>query len=247
LPEDFLNSQKTISHWHKGETTYLFAAKRKQKQKITATRKKFADATIADRLSTPVYETDLEIISEKFDVCATKQRKSISSIKKEVTAVVVSNPNGGYYQLGIERDSSCNDLTIPSCYLSGSYSTPPTPNTSFSFESKFNANKLGQTTIPHPTTPKTVSPDEEILNSPLKEPKMQTQPKELQYIGKNTDIWLFKNIGTQVTADKIAHCLFNDGNIYDDKTIDEIEEKIETLPHSEKIFTQLEEIATTIQ
>lgn len=246
-PEDFINSQETLSHWCEGRTTYLFNTNRKQKQAVTAAQETFTNATIADKLSTPIYETDLEVVSETFDVCATKQRKGIKSLQREVTAIVVSNPNGGYYQLGIEKDSKHDDLSMPSCYLSGSQNTPPTPNTSFRFESKFDADELSRTAIPHPTTPEKISPDEEILNSPLKEPKMQTQPKELQYVGKNTDIWLLKNIGPKTTADKIAHCLFNDGDIYDDETTTKIKEKFESLPNSDKIFAQLEEIASTIQ
>lgn len=241
--EDFMNFLTSLSDWINNKTEYLFSERQKKKKSIQQARETFNSLSIADKVEIPVYSTKLTVVSEKYSTYAKKPKQSLKDKVIEVESIVVDNPNGGYYQLGIEKKQS-RQKDHPTCYISGSCNGPPEPNTSFIYDTKFSSNSLTTVTIPNPTDPTIIPPNEEILESPLREPSMQTQPDELQYIGDSTSHELIRICGPRVTADKIAHTLFDDGDIYQDKR-EEIENLLDGLPHSEKIYTQLKKISQT--
>lgn len=228
-----------LSAWNAGDIGYLDPAERRQQELVADRVATFEDLSPADKLETPAYSSRLEVVSEPFETHAVIPRGTLSNRTIEVLSVIVNNPNGGYYQLGLETSPTGRNSSVPSCYLSSSSSTPPTPNTAFTRDEKFSSTELEVTPIDHPPDPEVVAPNKDILESPLPEPRLRTSMDDLDGIGEKTAMKLHRATDERVSAESIAYTMFGDGDIHT-STLREVEQILKSLPQTESIFDQLE-------
>lgn len=242
LPSSISDCQdaiKSLAAWENDEMDYLNAAKRQKHELTQEQLKTFESLSPADKVQTPEYATQLEVVSEPFETHAVIPRGTLSNKTVEVLAVAVNNPKGGYYQLGIEQPSAAAmGDEIPTCHLSHSQQSPPTPNTAFTRDSKFSSTDLDIVPIEHPPDPEVVPPDQEVLESPLPEPRMRTAVDNLDGVGDSTAMKLHKATDNRVSAESIAHTMFGDGEGHTD-SISEIESILNSLPRKDQIYNQL--------
>jgi hypothetical protein len=241
LPEstnDCQDAVTALSAWEKGRIDYLNPVERQTQEVIHDRLATFENLSPADKLETPEYASRLEVVSEPFETHTVIPRGTLSNRTIEVLSVVVNNPNGGYYQLGIEQSPTGRSSDIPTCYLSGSYQTPPTPNTAFTRDAKFSSTDLEVTQINHPPNPEIVPPDESILESPLPEPRLRTSIDELDGVGEKTAMKLHRATDERVSAESIAYTMFDDGDIHT-STLDEIKNIFKSLPQKKSVYEQL--------
>jgi hypothetical protein len=196
LPEsagDCRRAIRALVAWKRNEVDYLNPVKRQKHEVVTERLETFRGLSPADKVETPEYASRLEVVSEPFETYAVIPRGTLSNQTVKVVAVTVNNPNGGYYQLGIEQGTSAGRTNeIPTCYLSTSTQSPPTPNTAFTRDAKFSSAELEVTPIEHPPDPEVIPPDEEILDSPLPEPRLRTAVDEIDGVGEKTAIKLHR-------------------------------------------------------
>lgn len=234
---------EALSQWESGEIDFLNPAARQTHELSVKQTELFEELSPADRVDTPAYSTTLEVVSEPFETYAIIPRGTLSERTIKVLSVVVSNPIGGYYQLGIDI-SSKPGTDVPSCYLSHSQGHPPSPNTAFTRDTSFPSTDLDVTPIGHPTDPTVVPPDEDVLQSPLPEPRMQTVLEEIDGIGEKTTRKIRKQAEERVTAESLAYALHGDGDTHQE-SVNAIQQVIDRLPRSEDIYGQLESYTPT--
>lgn len=245
--QDCTTAIKALSQWESGEIDFLNPAARQGHKLNVKQTDLFEELSPADRVDTPAYSTTLEVVSESFETYAVIPRGTLNERTIKVLSVVVSNPIGGYYQLGIDISSkpgSKPNTSVPSCYLSHSQGHPPSPNTAFTRDTSFPSTDLDVTPIDHPTDPTVVPPDEDILESPLPEPRMQTALEEISGIGEKTTRKIRKQAGERVTAESLAYTLNGNGKTHQE-SVGVIQQVIDRLPSSENIYEQLESYTPT--
>lgn len=241
--QDCADAVEALSQWESGEIEFLNPVARQTHELSVKQRALFEELSPADRVDTPAYSTALEVVSEPFETYTVIPRGTLNERTIKVLSVVVSNPRGGYYQLGIGI-SSKPGTDVPSCYLSHSHGHPPSPNTAFTRDTSFRSTDLKVTTIDHPTDPTVVPPDEDVLQSPLPEPRMQTALEEIDGIGEKTTRKIRKQVGERVTAESLAYALYGDGDTHQE-SISEVQQVIDQLPGNEDIYSQLESYTPT--
>ena len=245
--QDCADAVEALSQWESGEIDFLNPAARQSHELSVKQTELFEGLSPADRVDTPAYSTTLEVVSEPFETYAVIPRGTLNERTIKVLSVVVSNPIGGYYQLGIDMSSkpgSKPNTNVPSCYLSHSQGHPPSPNTAFTRDTSFASTDLDVTPIDHPTDPTVVPPDEDVLQSPLPEPRMQTALEEIDGIGEKTTRKIRKQAGERVSAESLAYSLYGDGDTHQD-SVGAIQQAIDRLPGSEDIYGQLESYTPT--
>lgn len=245
--QDCADAIKALSQWEAGSIDFLNPAARQSHELSVTQTELFEDLSPADRVDTPAYSTTLEVVSEPFETYAVIPRGTLTERTVRVLSVVVSNPIGGYYQLGIDissKSGSKPNTSIPSCYLSHSQGHPPSPNTAFTRDTSFPSTDLDVTPIDHPTDPTVVPPDEDVLQSPLPEPRMQTALEEIDGIGEKTTRKIRKQASERVTAESLAYALYGGGDTHQE-SVSEIRRVIDRLPGSEDIYGQLESYTQT--
>jgi hypothetical protein len=229
-----------LSQWETGVIEFLNPRMRRFKEMREDRFNTFEALSPADRLNTPEYASQLEVVSEPFETYAIVPRGTLSEKQKPVLAVVVSNPNGGFYQLGIgirKRDRVVEE--VPLCYLSQSQNTPPTPNTAFTVGGRFASTKLEVTPIAHPPDPTVIAPDTEVLESPLPEPRLRTSLEEIDGIGHTSMSHIRDIVDDRVSAESVAHTLYGDGDHHDEEAIAKITGVIDALANKENIYRRL--------
>lgn len=242
VPASTIDCQAAIdalSAWNAGDIEYLDPAERRTQELVADRVATFENLSPADKLETPAYASRLEVVSDPFETHTVIPRGTLSNRTIEVLSVIVDNPNGGYYQLGIETSPTGRNSSVPSCYLSSSSSTPPTPNTAFTRDKKFSSAEFEVTPINHPPDPEIVPPDEDILESPLPEPRLRTSMDDLDGVGEKTAMKLHRATDEHVSAESIAFTMFGDGDIHT-STLREVEQILKSLPQTESVFGQLE-------
>ena len=234
--DDRKKAVAALEQFQTGDVEYIDPVKHSKeslkRQQISA----FKELSPGDTVLTPEYATTLTVVSHPFDTYAVIPRGDRNNIPKRVTAVVVNNPRGGYYQLGISETVS-RYSNKPVCYMSGSDSHPPTPNTAFTRSSGFDSTDVEITTINDAKDVDVVQPDEEILNSPLPEPRMQTSLSEIEGVGEKTRRKIWK-ISSGISVDSLAHTLYGEGDEHK-RELRSIKKIIDSLPSSEKIYEQI--------
>lgn len=237
---DCVDAVRALAPWEAGDLEYLNPIERNQHERSTRLIESFEALSPADRLDTPAYSTTLEVVSEPFETYAVIPRGTLGERPVEVLAVTVSNPRGGYYQLGIGTDGRIRrGSDTPTCYISHSASTPPTPNTAFTRDKTFASADLDVTPIDHPPDPEVVPPDETVLNSPLPEPRMRTSLETIDGIGEKTARKIRRAADERVSADSLAYTLFGEGDTHQE-AIRAIKTILNRLPKHEDIYQQLE-------
>lgn len=237
---------KALSEYAQNKTEYLDPAKKEKKDKINRYLKTFDDLEPGDKITIPTYTTRLDVVSKPYKTHVSIPRTNGEDRKREVTSIVVNNPNGGFYQLGLSTSTSIKSNQSLTCYVSSSKSTAVTPNTTFTRDTKFNIADAEIKKIPNPVDPTVINPDEEILNSPLPEPRLQKNMNDISGVGQKTTRRLFKITENRHSAHTIAHSIFNDENLHP-KSLDEIMDVIDSLPSSEQVYEQLKSIAENIE
>lgn len=249
LPESAGDCRRAIQAlvaWERGDVDYLNPIERQKHEVVTERLETFRGLSPADKIETPEYASRLEVVSEPFETYAVIPRGTLSNRTVEVVAVTVNNPNGGYYQLGIEQGASTGRKSeVPTCYLSTSTQSPPTPNTAFTRDAKFSSAELEVTPIEHPPDPEVVPPDQEVLNSPLPEPRLRTSVDEIDGVGEKTAMKLHRATDNRVSVESLAYTMFGDGDIHS-ASLREIEEILNSLPQKEQVYDRLEE-STPVQ
>lgn len=242
IPKTKTDCRKAIqafSAWENNEIEYLNPVKRQKKEIVNERIETFEKLSPADKINTPEYATTLEVVSDPYETYAVIPRGTLSNRTIKVLSVVVSNPRGGYYQLGIDKTTvSQPGNEIPMCYMSGSSSTPPTPNTAFTRDTKFSSTDVEIVPIKHPPDPKVVPPNEEVLNSPLPEPRMQTPLQELDGIGEKTARKVRQKCDERVSAESLAYTMFENGDIHRE-SLRGVKSILESLPQTDSIYEQL--------
>lgn len=229
-----------LSQWEDDTIEFLDPTTR-QRHEIRSERfEAFEALSPADRVHTPEYSTQLEVISEPFKTYAVISRGTLNERTVRVLSVAVSNPNGGFYQLGIDiSDRDTANSGVPVCYLSQSQSSPPTPNTAFTRAGRFPSTKLDVTTIEHPPDPTVIPPDEDVQQSPLPEPRMQTSLDEIQGVGQKSTWHIRQVADSRVTVESLAHTLYGDG-AHHQECLPQIRAVLDQLPNNDAIYGQLE-------
>jgi len=167
-----------------GETDHFGASERRRANKRERIYERFWSLSPGDTVSTPAYATDLTVISHSYDVWATGTSTLRGTTDKQVHAVVLSNPRGGFYQLGIQQ--SCSNDELPTCYLSRSLKHVPTPNTEFTVEDRFSADDCEvENGSPADDAPLAI-PDREVAESPLPPKCRHNTLCDFDGIGDNT-------------------------------------------------------------
>jgi hypothetical protein len=238
---DAKKASAALTAWEQDRIDYLDPQKRQKHTLAENRRELFQLLTPADRIEIPVYESQLEVISEQFDTYAVRPRGTLSNEYTKVQSVTVNNPNGGYYQLGMEQPTlpESTNPEIPTIYISVSCNSPPTPNTAFTCDGRFSSTEVEVTPIKHPPNPTVIDPDTDILESPLPEPRLRTPLEEIDGIGEKTSLKLSKAVGRDhISAESVAHTLFNNGSIHEDATGD-IERILSSLPKTDSIYSQI--------
>lgn len=237
---DCQDATTALAAWENGEIEYVNPVERRKHEVVRERLETFEGLSPADKLETPEYATRLEVVSEPFETHAVIPRGTLSNRTVEVLAVAVNNPNGGYYQLGVEQPSSgMRTKEIPTCYMSGSQQSPPTPNTAFTRDAKFSSTDLEVTSIDHPPDPEVIPPDQEVLESPLPEPRLRTSVDELDGVGEKTAMKLHRATDERVSAESLAYTMFGDGDIHSSSRRG-VEKILKSLPQTDQIYDQLE-------
>jgi hypothetical protein len=226
-----------IRAYQTGETDHFRASQRRRANKRERLYERFRSLSPGDTVSTPAYATDLTVISHSYDVWATGVSTLRGSTDKQVHAVVVSNPRGGFYQLGIQQ--SCSDDELPTCYLSRSLKHVPTPNTEFSVEDRFTADDCAvEGGSPADDAPFAI-PDRAADESPLPAKCRRESLRDFNGIGENTAREVFKTAGT-TCAHEIAYALYGEGDV--DAAAGAVAEAIKTSPKHNEVFNRLKDI-----
>lgn len=244
LPASTRDCRDTIAAllaWGRDEVDYLNPRERQKDEVVHERLETFRALSPADKVETPEYATRLEVVSEPFETHAVIPRGTLSDQTVEVLAVVVNNPNGGYYQLGINHGQSVvRGNELPTCYLSTSSRSPPTPNTAFTRDTKFSSTDLEVTPIEHPPDPEIVPPDEDVLESPLPEPRLRTSVDDIDGVGEKTAMKLHRATDERVSADSLAYTMFGDGDVHAN-SLREVKDVLDSLPRKEQVFEQLKQ------
>jgi hypothetical protein len=236
---DSQRAAKALTHWEAGELEHLNPEKRAQEKAKEQHQEAFDSLSPGDKIETPEYATRLDVISEPYETHAVIPRGTLGEKTVSVTAVVVANPRGGYYQIGMNPNSNSRYMDGPTCYMSGSKQTPPTPNTAFTRDVRFSCGDIDITTIEHPPDPTIIEPDAAVLESPLPEPRLQTALDSLDGIGEKTSRKIQRLADQRVTAETLAWSLFGDGETHTESHR-EIENTLKSLPKHEQIYDQLQ-------
>lgn len=237
---DCADAVRALAPWEAGDLEYLNPLERDQHERSARLIETFETLSPADRLDTPPYSTTLEVISEPFETNAVVPRGTLGERPVKVLAVTVSNPRGGYYQLGIAISGRIRrGSNSPTCYISHSASTPPTPNTAFTRDKTFASADLDVTPIDHPPDPEVVTPDEAVLNSPLPEPRMRTSLESIDGIGEKTARKIQRATNNRASADSLAYTLFGEGDAHLE-AMQAVKNLLDGLPNHEGIYQQLE-------
>jgi hypothetical protein len=242
---DYVTLIAGLSAWEKDDVEYLNPNRAKKANRHCEIQKQFDALSPGDRLNIPVYETDLEVVSNQFDTHAVIPRGTLSSQTVAVRSIVVSNPRGGYYQLGLETAGKPD--TIQSCYIGISNHHPPSPNTAFTRDNRFSADEVSVTPIPNPTDQMVVEPDEDVLDSSLPEPRLQTRISEIDGVGEKTEQKLRDYFERRVTVERLAYSVFGPGEP-STGTADDVLSVLEGLPQNESVISHLRshELATRV-
>lgn len=244
--DDLESAVKALTHWENGETEYLNPEKREANRAKEQHQAAFESLSPGDKVETPEYATRLDVISEPFNTHAIIPRGTLKDKSVEVIAVTVENPRGGFYQLGMSPTASSRYQSGPTCYMSRSTKTPPTPNTAFTRDASFSCDDIEIITIDHPPDPTVIEPNKEVLQSPLPEPRLQTSLEELSGIGEKTSRKINRVSDTRVTAESLAWALFGEGTNHTDSQR-EIKGILDSLPKHEQIYDQLSKYAPDIE
>lgn len=245
--EDYAELVGILTDYHSGAIDHLDPTKKKRHEAAQKAIETFESLSIADKIEIPPYKSRLEVISEQFTTHAIQINHSFSNNHFKVTAVTVSNPNGGYYQVGMKNPATDEPDTVPTCYISSSNNNPPTPNTAFNISSSFKASEITRTEIPHPPDPTIIEPDKDVLHSPLPEPRIQRSLTEIDYIGDKTNRKLWSISNERLTIEKIAFNLFGNGTNLSEDERTEILDTLNSLPHSDSIISRLKDEAKKIE
>lgn len=238
---DYKAATIALTDWDNDTIPYLNPRKKQINARAEEAIEIFNSLTPADKITIPVYNSRLEVISEGFETHAISQRGTLSNKRYPVKAITVDNPNGGFYQLGAHIPESAPE-EIPTCYISRSQSSPPTPNTAFSVEDSFKLDELDYMEIPNPPNPTCIPPDTDILESPLPEPRLRRSLTDIDHIGEKTQWKLSKACDDRVSPETIAYSVCGEGDVHSKPEQKEILEIINTVPHSETIINQLKDI-----
>lgn len=238
---DCRDAMAALIAWERDEVDYLNPRERQKDELVHERLETFQALSPADKVETPEYTTRLEVVSEPFKTHAVIPRGTLSDQTVEVLAVVVNNPNGGYYQLGIKhQESTTRANEVPTCYLSTSSQSPPTPNTAFTRDAKFSSTDLEVTPIEHPPDPEVVPPDEDVLESPLPEPRLRTSVDDIDGVGEKTAMKLHRATDERVSADSLAYTIFGEGDVHTN-SLREIKDILDSLPRKEQVYEQLKQ------
>lgn len=233
--QDCANAVTALTDWMNDDIEFLEPAAREAAEETKAILKEFSRLTPDDRIDTPAYTTTLTVLSEPFETYAVEPRMYADDKTIPVVAVTVDNPRGGYYQLGITPTTGTE---TPTCYMSGSESSPPRPNTAFTRDKTFSGGDLTITATAEADV-EVVEPDQEVLTSPLPEPRLQTSLKDIHGIGKSTARTLRDEYGPRITADELAHSLFGSGDL----DTDPFWQVIKSLPKKSAIVDEIRSLS----
>lgn len=218
---------------------YLDPERRNTAATLKRQRAVVEQATPGDRVSTPAYASQLRVLSEPCETAAIVSKQSLPDKTIPVIAVTVSNPRGGFYQLGVARsDASPTQTQSRSYYCSHSQQSPPTPNTAFTRDTRFGAKDVTWEDGDLPTDTPVVEPDAEVRNSPLPEPRLRTSLTEVDGIGDGTLRKLSRLTDTHLSAESVAHTLYGSGTEHD-RVAGELRTIINKLPQSAQIHDTL--------
>jgi len=231
-----------LSEWEQGKIDYLDPTKKRKASQIREQIHGFSRLKPGDKIDVPCYSTTLDVISKPFVTHAVIPRMNFKDKTREVIAITVSNPRGGYYQIGLSTSVSITSKTALTCFMSSSDSSPPKPNTAFTRDNKFSVTEVNITTIPDPSYPDVVEPDKEVMESPLPEPRLQKSIDDLKGVGEKTVHKIFKITEKRSSAHTIAHSIFNEQNMHPN-TLPQIRQVLDSLPNSKSIYDQLESLA----
>jgi hypothetical protein len=240
---DCADAVTALSQWEKETIDYLNPVERQKHDLATTQQSVFEDLTPGDTVDTPVYVTTLKVVSHPFETYAIIPRGTLSERTVSVCAVTVSNPRGGYYQIGIEDTASGQRYSspeVPSCYLSGPSTAPPTPNTAFTRDTKFASTDTEVTSGENPPDAEVVSPDEDVLSSSLPEPRLQTPLVQIDGIGEKTAFKIRRATEQKVSAESVASALYGSGKPHTE-SVREIKSILDKLPSSAEIYRHIEE------
>lgn len=208
---------------------------------------RFQSLSIGDTINTGFYSTPLTVLSECWTTAAIVSKMHGSNKEIAVYSRTVSNPRGGYYQIGVRTSPTNPESTTHSdrhqAYISQSNSTPPTPNTAFNVANRADAKEFRKGDTKSVDEP--VEADLSIEQTPLPEPRLRTQLTEIDGIGEKTSRKIFRLTDNRTSVESIAHTLYNDGDIHR-QHIREIESIISSLPKNEAIFDRLQRAANRI-
>lgn len=243
---DSQSATKALSHWEAGEIDYLDPAKREREKTKEGHQAAFSGLSPGDKIETPEYATRLDVISKPYETHAVIPRGTLGEKVVKVTSVVVANPRGGFYQIGMNPNTSSRYREGPTCYMSRSNQTPPSPNTAFTRDVTFSCGEIEITPIEHPPDPTIIEPDMEVFESPLPEPRLQTALDDLDGVGEKTSRKIRQIADERVTVETLAWTIFGEGAVHTTSQR-EIEKALSSLPKHEQIYDQLENVAATIQ
>lgn len=243
---DSQRAAKALTYWEAGELEHLNPEKRARQKAKEQHQEAFDSLSPGDKIETPEYATRLDVISEPYETHAVVPQGTLGEKVVKVTSVVVENPRGGFYQIGMNPNSSSRYGSGPTCYMSRSNQTPPTPNTAFTRDATFSCEKIEITSIEHPPDPTSIEPDMEVLESPLPEPRLQTTLDDLDGVGEKTSRKIRRIANERVTVETLAWTIFGEGTVHTTSQR-EIGKALGSLPKHEQIYDQLENVAATIQ
>lgn len=230
-----------LSAWKNDEVDHFFPGDREAAEESNRLESRFEDLKPGDTVEVPAYSTTLTVISEPYETYVTIPKIDFGDKHYSVTSVTVDNPRGGFYQLGIRSRSDATKA--PMCYLSGSSSSAPSPNTSFRRDEKFSAQKVEMENGTRDETAKTVGPDEEVLNSPLPERCVRTSLSDIDGVGEKTARTIRSELDHRVDAHKLAYSLHTDEGPYHGA---DVHRALNGLAAKSKILDKVEEIATSL-
>lgn len=236
---DYNSIAAALTDWETGTTNFFNPSNKATHNKSAEAIERFRQLSVADKLEIPTYKSRLEVISEKFETHAIVRRGTLRNRTHEVLAVTVSNPKGGYYQIGLKIPSDGPYEDIPTCYISRSNNSPPTPNTAFTVDETFNATEIERTKIPNPPNPTIIEPDKEVLESPLPEPSLQSSLTNIEYVGEKTRRKIWQAVDEHLSMEQLAYELYGNGTLLSQDDQEKAKGILSKLPRKKSIINTL--------
>lgn len=241
-PDDYTKLTDAVTRWLTSGDFHLDPKKQQIKEAREDTYDEFDALTPGDTINTPAYSTALVVVSHVFDAHVILPRGQFDDVIIQVRSVTVSNPRGGYYQIGIEHPSETKrDDSLPTWFISSSSSSPPTPNTAFRRDERFDTESVHIITDETNQDIEIVEPNEDVLNSLIPDPKTHDSLTTIDGIGEKTSRELFMETEGKLSVENVAWTLFGtEQPLIQD--VEVIRSTLEGLPRGNQILTDLKEV-----